>query len=366
MSMAVSGQPSTMLPFQVGYADTVLFNDGLHYTAFGYEGPAPLFVQAWFPQERGAMQPGMTFHELRHRTLEGPLQRVFDELLMRMDSAFIEYDLRYPFYSDEPIVYAPFTEAQVKDSLFNLATNARRATWPLLAGHPVIVYHHGSQGMSDENVWMAEHFAENGYLFLSSNFHWPLEGATYGTPLVWATDTGSIRTILGYARELANGNKVFYVGHSWGAQEGWCTLYEPGLADAFVSLETTIEWKTDTAEVRDKWPSVLDAITTKRYPMPILMVADTGGEPPFPIFRGVRGELSYLDPKEDFGHESYTSAYLLRRAGQGWLNVPDAEALDRQFDLYAALLDELLAFLQQQAGLPVTVPVYPQGHPFHR
>jgi pimeloyl-ACP methyl ester carboxylesterase len=61
---------------------------------------------------------------------------------------------------------------------------------------------------------------------------------------------------------LANGNKVFYIGHSWGAQEGWCTLHEPGLADAFISLETTMEWKTDTAEVRDKWPHVLDAITT--------------------------------------------------------------------------------------------------------
>ena len=363
------GQP----PHPIGFADTLLFNDSLRYTAFGYDGPAPLFVQAWFPvDERPATLP-LTFKQLRTPSLEPALQRVYHELLLRMDSAFIEYCLRYPIDGDEPIDYAPFTEAQVKDSLFALSTHARRAPFPRGTDRPVVVYHHGSQGLSDENVWMAEHFAENGFIFLSGNFHWALENAQYGTPLVWAPDRGSIRTMLRFARQLANGNKVFYIGHSWGAQEGWCTLHEPGLADAFISLETTMEWKTDTAEVRDKWPTVLEAITTHSYPMPILMVADTEGEPPFPMFQGVRGDpamagqvVRYLDPKEDFAHESYTSAYLMRRAGAGRFNVPDAALLDEQAALYQALLGELLHFLQAQAGMPVHSPEYPEGDPFHR
>src|SRR5690606_26697594 len=33
----------------IGFAATLLFNDSLRYNAFGYDGPAPLFVQAWFP-----------------------------------------------------------------------------------------------------------------------------------------------------------------------------------------------------------------------------------------------------------------------------------------------------------------------------
>ena len=127
-----------------------------------------------------------------------------------------------------------------------------------------------------------------------------------------------------------------------------------------------MEWKTDTAEVREKWPHVLEAISTHSYPMQILLVADTEGEPPFPMFKGVRGELRYLDPKKPFAHESYTSAYLLRLAGQGRFAVPDREALQEQFDMHATLLDELLHFLRVQAGMPSIAPVHQGGDPFHR
>ncbi|MBK8498958.1 MAG: hypothetical protein IPL52_09105 [Flavobacteriales bacterium] len=353
-------------PAHVGYADTLLFNDGLRYAAFGYDGPAPLFVQVWYPMHDDPGSAALRYADLRTRTLHGPLRRVYDELLLRMDSAFIEYDLRYPFDGDVPIDYAPFTEQQVKDSLFALPTTAHRAMLPTALSLPVIVYHHGSQGMSDENVRMAEHFAANGFVFLSCNFHWPLEHGMYGTPLVWEPDTGSIRTVLRFARELANGNKVFYIGHSWGAQEGWCTLHEPGLADGFVSLETTMEWKTDTTEVRDKWPYVLDAITTQHYPMPILMVADTEGEPPFQMFKGVHGELRYLDPKKPFAHENYTSAYLMRSQGAGGFNVPDRAALREQEVVYEALLDELLAFLQGHVAMSTQRKADPQSDFFHR
>jgi len=371
--LLVLGRSAAQSPHPIGFADTLLFNDSLHYTAFGYDGPAPLFVQAWFPlggtiaSPEGRLDPvALRFNELRAPTLPPSLQPVYNELLLRMDSAFLEYDLRYPLDGEEPIDYAPFKEVQVKDSLFALRTHAFRAALPEHASRPVIVYHHGSQGMSDENVWMAEHFAENGFTFLSCNFHWPMEGAVYGTPLVWSPDRHSIRTMLRFARSLANGNKVFYIGHSWGAQEGWCTLHEPGLADAFISLETTMEWKTDTAEVRDKWPHVLEAITTHRYPMPILMVADTEAEPPFPLFTGVRGEVSYLDPKVPFAHESYTSAFLMRMAGEGRFPVPDVKLLQVQAEVYEALLAELLHFLKEQTGIPVEAPLQLHGGLFHR
>jgi pimeloyl-ACP methyl ester carboxylesterase len=350
----------------IGFADTLLFSDSLRYTAFGYDGSAPLFVQAWFPVEDPPTTPKLTFQQLRDRQLEQPLLGVHHELRSRMDSAFIEYDLRYPFGGDEPIDYIPFTEQQVMDRLFTLPTRAHRDPFPDRIDRPVIVYHHGSQGFSDENVWMAEYFAENGFIFLSCNFHWPLEGAMYGTPLVWEPDRSSIRTMLRFARSVAKGNNVFYIGHSWGAQEGWCTLHEHGLADAFVSLETTMEWKTDTAEVRDKWPDMLEALTTHSYPMPILMVADTEGEPPYPMFTGVRGNLRYLDPKQPFGHESYTSAYLMRQAVEGRFALPDRDRLHEQTALHEALLAELLAFLQERTGVPVSPPHHRKGDPFHR
>lgn len=350
----------------IGFADTLLFNDSLHYAGFGYEGPAPLFVQAWFPvRDRPAAQ-ALSLAQLHAPQLNGPLQRVHQELVLRMDSAFIEFDLRYAFNSDSVISYAPFTEQQVKDSLYALPSRAFGASWPSRSDRPVIVYHHGSGGFSDENVRMAEEFAANGFVFLACNFHWPMANKSYGYPLTWEPDRSSIRTVLAFARQLARGNKVFYIGHSWGAQEGWCTLYEPGLADAFVSLETTMEWKTDTAEVREKWPHVLEAITTQRYPLPILMVADSEGEPPYPLFKGVRADIRYLDPREPFAHESYTSAYLMRLQTEDRFPVPDAPALRAQSATYMDLFAEVLAFLQEHAGLPVTRPVREGGDPFHR
>lgn len=351
--------------YTIGFADTLLFNDSLRYSAFGYDGPAPLFVQAWFPIQEPTGRR-LTYRQLRERRLKGPLQRVYDELVLRADSAFIEYDLRYAFGSDSAINYAPFTEQQVKDSLFALLPRSFAAPWPERSDRPVVVYHHGSQGFSDENVTLAEDLAHLGFIVLSSNFHWPLADRPYGYPLIWEPDRHSIRTMLRFARILARGNKVIYIGHSWGAQEGWCTLHEPGLADAFVSLETTMEWKTDTAEVRDKWPHVLDAITTHRYPMPILMVADTDGEPPFPLFKGVRGDIRYLDPKQTFGHESYTSAYLLRLLGRGRFPVPDEEALLMQNTLHAELAREVLDFLWEQVRWPALPPMLRSEDPFHR
>ncbi len=366
LARAAAGQTSTGAPFHVGYVDTLLFNERLHYAAFGYDGPAPLFVHVWFPLTTEPQTSPLSYAQLRERTLQGPLRRVYHELLLRMDSAFIEYDLRYPLGGDKPIDYAPFTEAQVKDSLFALPTGSHRPNVAQTLDFPVIVYHHGSQGQSDENVRMAEHFAANGFVFVSCNFHWPLEDKPYGTPLLWEPDKSSIRTILRFASQLANGNKVFYIGHSWGAQEGWCTLHEPGLVDAFVSLETTMEWKTDTAEVRDKWPHMLEAITTQSYPMPILLVADTDGEPPYPLFAGVRGDLGYLDPKQPFGHESYTSACLLRVAGDGRFPVPDATELRQQNTVYLALFGEMLDFLRVRSGMPAYLPQQREDDPFHR
>ena len=349
----------------IGFADTLLFNDSLHYVAFGYDGPAPLFVQAWFPLNDDPATPPLTFRELRTPSLRPDLQRVYDELQLRMDSAFIDYNLASTL-DDDPIDYAPDEVGAIKDSLFAMSTAAQRSAFPITIDRPVIVYHHGAQGYSDENVRMAEFFAGNGFVFLSSNFHWPLEGAQYGTPITWAPDQISMRRLLGLARWIGAGNKVFFIGHSWGAQMGWCNLHEPGLADAFVSLETTMEWKTDSAEVREKWPEVLDAIIRHSYSIPVLMVADTEDGPPFRMFEDVRADIRYLDPKEPFDHESYTSASFLRLLGEDRFNVPDADALREQEVIYQALLEEILAFFQEQPGVPVKRPVYPEGDPFRR
>jgi hypothetical protein len=57
---------------------------------------------------------------------------------------------------------------------------------------------------------------------------------------------------------------------------------------------------------------------------------------------------------------------MLRLLGEGWLDLPDAPLLREQQVVYRALLSELLAYFQELADLPVQVPTYPGGDPFHR
>ncbi|MCB0791244.1 MAG: alpha/beta fold hydrolase [Flavobacteriales bacterium] len=335
----------------VGYADTLLFNEGLHYTGSGYTGPAPLFVQVWFPTAATAAAP-LTHGQIRQRQLDGPLRAVYQELVRRMDSSFVEYDLRYPLGGDVPIDYTPFTERQVLDTLLTWPTRCHRAPLPERTDAPVILYHHGSQGSGDENEEMAEYFASRGYTFVSANFHWPLERAMYGTPLEWRPDRGSIQRMIDFARGLTTSDSVFYVGHSWGAQEGWCTLHVPGLAQAFVSLETTIEWKTDTVEIEDKWPHVFEAVRTHRYALPILLVANTEGAPPYPFFVNAGDDIRYLDPRDPFSHESYTSAAFLRLAMPDGASLPDRAELEAQHATYRQLLRAMALFFDEVRAGP--------------
>lgn len=336
--------PIELGPLAIGYTDTLITAALLRYEQFGYSGPAPIFVDIWHPMSADPGQRSFSWRELRHRNHIGALGRVHDELILRMDSSLIEYDIRLPFDSDDPIDYGSAGPLAVKDALLDLPTHSCRAPIERAARNPVIVYHHGSQGLSDENLWMAEYFASRGYVFLSANFHWPLEQAMYGTPLEWRPDAASVYALIDFARSLTATDSVFYIGHSWGAQEGWCLLDEPGMVQAFVSLETTLEWKTDTVEINDKWPDVHEALRSKSYPMPILMIADTDDGPPFAPFAAVRGEITQVDPLEAFGHECYTSAYLMRTMVNDRFPQPDSTAMKAQLKTYRSMLELLDAW----------------------
>ncbi|HRT53151.1 MAG TPA: hypothetical protein P5291_03660, partial [Flavobacteriales bacterium] len=111
LAMLLAGSTQAQDPadtnYRIGFGDTLLFNDRLHYAAFGYDGPAPLFAQLWFPLIEDPATAPLSQAQLRQRTLKGPLRRVYDELLLRMDSAFIAYDLRDPWDGEGPIDYSP-------------------------------------------------------------------------------------------------------------------------------------------------------------------------------------------------------------------------------------------------------------------
>ncbi len=336
-------------PHVVGYQDTVLYNLAVQYDHYGYSGPAPLFISTWFPMEGKDGQQAMVFGEFRDRVVPATLIAAYEAMKAGMDQAAVEYYLLHPIDDDRPIDYGTFTHREVLDTLRTFLTRSHRATLGRKLDAPVIVYHHGSQGLKDENHMMAEYFASRGYGFVSSNFHWPIEGQVYGTPLTWAPDHSAMEEVVAYARSLTASDSIFFIGHSWGAQQGWCALSDPGPVKAFVSMETTLEWKTDTNEIKDKWAEMYDVLKTQhtKVPIPVLLFADADLEGPFPFFVGCGSDtLWHADAFEPFAHESYTSSFLMRLLFKDRFPQTDAFIMEQQMVMYAAHLETMAAFFR--------------------
>ncbi len=337
-------------PHSVGHHDTLLFVEDLPYQGHGYQGPAPLFVHHWFPQDVHPAGQPITYGDLRERRLAPPLSQVHANLVLGMDSAFIDYNLSEALDTGAPIDYGAFTATQMLDTLKTFRTNSHRAPHSHKLDAPVIVYHHGAQGLSDENHFMAEYFASRGYGFVAANFHWPLEGKQYGTPINWTPDPAALYTLVRYARSLTTCDSVFVIGHSWGAQQGWLFLDTPDIAQAFVSMETTIEFKRDTAVIIDRWPELYHALKVEghRVPMPALALANTRTDAPFAFFTGhSTGPMLHATARANFGHESYTGAFHLRHLYHAHFPQPDSTIMAEQLALYGAHLGLIEAFFNE-------------------
>lgn len=336
----------------VNYCDTVIFDAAVEYKQFGYDGPLPLFVQIWFPSRARNATPALKYGELYHEQVPAALSTAYQRLVQQMDAIFIRDGIEYDLNTDELIDYQPLTTSDVLAKIKEIPTRSHRAKMREKLDYPVIVYHHGSQGLSYENSVMAEYFASKGYIFISANFHIPYDQITYGL-IPWdlialrKKDQSSAKALVNFAKSISPGNQVYYVGHSWGAQEGWCFLHEPSWVDGFVSMETTIEFKSDSNKIKEMWPEVYEVIKVKRYPfsLPILVFAAYEESLTFDFFKGVnKGQTVFAAYKEPFAHNSYTSMYLMRYGLRDQINQPDAEMVYTQIAGFAKHLEMMHAF----------------------
>ena len=152
--------------YGVGFCDTVIYNsdvrfdflpdNGTSYTQYDYNGPTPLFLQIWHPTELNDLEP-MIFKDFRNRNLDLALQSVYDPLIAKMDSFFVRYNIIEDFTNYDSIDYGGYSYFEVLDTLMNYQTRSHIKGISDIQDKPVIVYHHGGQGLSDENL--REHMA---------------------------------------------------------------------------------------------------------------------------------------------------------------------------------------------------------------
>jgi pimeloyl-ACP methyl ester carboxylesterase len=340
--------------FNIGYCDSIIYDNEIQYIQYHYEGMAPIFVQIWFPDDNGTNQDYMKLGDFRFKAVPKELSQVYQELTSHMDESFVREGIIYNILTDEPIDYGNLNPEEIFNRLKKTQTKSRRSKIALKPDYPVIVYHHGSQGMSDENSVMAEYFASKGYIFISANFHLPYPNTPFGLlpydlEKVNKHNQSAARTLISFAKSISANKNVFYIGHSWGAQEGWCFLHQPGLVTGFVSMETTIEFKTDQEEIKDKWPYVFDALKIKKnvFSIPILLFAAKEDNTNFDFFRGLSSEeMVYASLKEPFAHNGYTSFYMMRYFLRNESSQPDSAILLSQIKGYIAHVDLIFAFLE--------------------
>lgn len=347
--------------YYAGYADTVIFNHLNTYQFDSYNGPAPLFVQVWHPLKSKPKSSPLNFGHLRNEQLSGSLAQVYQHLEALSDSAFIEYNLLYTIDTEEEIGYDGVSHADLLEEAKTIPTTTYRSKLTGSGKFPVVLYHHGSQGISDENYLMAEYFASQGYIFIAANFHLPYEGRAYGS-VPWGSsyfDTTAIATLTDFAVELAGNQPVYAIGHSWGAQVLWHYLKDHTTIDAFVSLETSLEFETDTATVIDRWPELYQTLQSGKghYNMPVLLMAATGNDQPYPWFEGCSEQQLYCSPKGNFQHDSYTATFFSRYLMREDLPQPDETELKQQWRFYCrqlALIDRFFVSVATSSHLDLT------------
>jgi len=329
--------------YNIGYSSSIIYDSSQTYSQFDYTGPVPILLSIWHPVRNHISGNPLTYGELFHNSRNSTLSKVFDYLEMQIDTAFTNnyfesyevkgyYDIRKTA-SD----FGEYTPWEVLTFIKQLQTTSKRAKLDLSHNFPIVVYHHGAQGSAYENFLLAEYLASKGFIVISANYTLPIEGKMYGYELESFDDTSMPIAVLNYAKNISNGNHVYYIGYSMGAQVGFRTLHEPELADGFVSLETTTEFW-----VKKKFKKGFKALfkvvnkNLENYEIPILAVANTGKQlHPFSLYDEIQNSpMFHASTLEYFDHGSYTTDYHLRYMINDRVPQKDKENCISQLNLY--------------------------------
>lgn len=340
--------------YQVAYCDTILFDSTYQYDQFGYLGPAPLFVHIWYPTKAYADTAYLSIGDFTNKALPEGLRGVYEQLKIKEDEILIRDAIESDFLTGETNDFGDYTHADLSSLVKKLKTQSVQGETPVRLDFPAIVYHHGSQGISYENYTMAEFFASHGFVFISANFHLPYEGIQYGLqPYAiyekCRTTQGGLRAVMRFAKDLCPDQKTSLIGHSWGAQEGWRLLLDDKLADTFVSLETTLEYKQDTNQIKEMWPELYHALDDKNKSMqiPVLVLAAKDEGLSFNVFRQTcSNHCTFASYSKPFDHNSYAAIYTNRYLLGNQIEMTDSSYLKAQLYGYDRHLELILAFLQ--------------------
>lgn len=340
--------------YQVGFKDTIIFDTEYQYEAFNYVGMKPHFIQIWFPLTEKIKNPNYCkfkdfFEVPKNDTLsevQMQLKKHYHEAVIR---DFIEENLASGVAND----FGNFSYDDIRNLIGETKTKSIFHNDLKLSHFPVIIYHHGSQSFSFDNFAMAEYFASRGFIFVAANFHLPYENTQFGLKpfgkIILGEEEQSLKSVVLFAKKLSDSKSIFFIGHSWGAQMGLRTFDNDTTIKALISLETTIEFKTDQEKIKEMWPELFQKVIVEHafYPFPILFCAATGQKKPFTFFENINtSRVVFASTKEEFEHNAYLSSFYLRLFLKNEVNQTDKEILQDRLLLYNKHLELIYEFIK--------------------
>jgi hypothetical protein len=339
--------------FQVGFVDTTIFDLKYQYETYDYKGMKPYFLQIWHPvPENSNSQHFLYFRDFFENRKNEKLRTIQKQLENYQKEIIISDCIAENLETGEAGNYGDYSYEDIFNLIGKIETRSIMRPIDSISSYPIIIYHHGSQSNSFENFAMAEYFASRGYIFVAANFHLPYENTVFGLKpfekLIKDEDEESLRTVLKFAQSLSNSSSVFFIGHSWGAQMGFRTFDGDSTINGLISLETTIEFKSDYGKIEEMWPEVYQKVVVNKsyYPFPILLCAATGQAEPFDFFKNLNApQITFAPTTEQFEHNAYTSIFYLRYFLDKNIPQSDKLVLKDRLTLYARHLEFIGNFM---------------------
>lgn len=340
--------------YQVGMMDTTIFDSKYNYEQFGYKGKRPYFIKVWHPIQSRQKSNYLKIKELFAFKGNNETKVVQDSLELIYKKHFIRDYLIENLKDGSENNYGKYKTDNVFELIEKMDTRSISESLKRKSNLPVVIYYNGSQGQPFENFILAEYFASRGYLFIAPSFELQFGNSPFGMLPYERFHSNeyeeSLKSITQFAQSLTSSSTIFFIGHSMGAQMGLRTFGQDSTIKGMVSLETSIEFKSDYKEIQEMWPEVYKKIITEKvnYPFPILFCAATGEAKPFNFLENVKSpQITYTSTVKEFEHNAYLSLFYLRYFLDNSAEQTDKGIIEKRLFIYVKYLDIIYNFIDR-------------------
>ncbi len=340
--------------YKVGIMDTIVFDSKYNYEQFGYNGKRPYFIKVWHPIQKRQNRNYLKVKDLFIFNKNNEMKVVQDSLEQIYKRHFIRDYLAENLENGSENIFKNYSVESVFKLIEKIDT--RSISVPLIekSNLPIIIYYNGSQGHYFENYILAEYFASRGYIFIGASFELQFEDLPFGMLPYERYHSNEyeegLKTITQFAQSLTGSSNVFFVGHSMGAQMGLRTFGQDSTIKGMVSLETSIEFKSNYETIKEMWPEVYKKVFTDKvnYPFPILFCAATGESKPYSFLENVKSpQVTYASTITEFEHNAYLSLFYLRYFLDKSVEQTDKGIIKERLFIYVKYLDIIYSFIDR-------------------